>query len=114
MIIRVLENGDLELSLEDSEEPETGARVGYWSVMAELFEPFSTNGSFTHFDASVGNPFVGLSSAPCIAESMDIDENGAATIEGRFWYFGNYMLECDLETLTNSGRVVYTLAIEEA
>ena len=107
MNIQILENGNLQLSL----EPTDGDVIdfGYWETMAALFETYSSNGSYQHFDSSIGNPFVGLTSAPCIAESLDCDDLGNVTINGRCWYFANYMIENDLEILINSGKVVYTL-----
>ena len=83
----------------------------FWVILCDGLEHYSCNGSFTPFDAGAGNPFVGLSDAPCIAESMDYGDNGLCAIEGRFWYFNNYALECPLETLARNGQVVFTLAV---
>lgn len=83
-----------------------------WTIFADLFEPYSCNGSFTPFDASDGNPFVGLTGAPCIAEAMTVEDDGARAIEGRFWFFGDYMIRDELEELARRGRVIFTLARE--
>ena len=40
-----------------------------WRVMADIFEPWSTNGSFAHFDAGRANPLVGLTDAPGVARN---------------------------------------------
>jgi hypothetical protein len=73
----------------------------------DALESHSCNGSYTPFNPSYGNPFVGLTDAPCIAESMHIDDNGDCNILGRFWCFDNYMLECYIETLLDNGSVVF-------
>lgn len=82
----------------------------FWATLASALESYSCNGSYTPFDAGQANPFVGLTDAPCIAESLDIDDDGQAQIIGRFWYFERYMLDCPLEQLRNHGRVIFTLA----
>ncbi len=113
MEITIKDNGDLELSVTGAERAEirealrTGNR---WSVMAELFEPYSCNGSYTPFDAADANPFVGLTSAPCIAETMDVDDNGTQTIQGRFWYYADYQIRDELDDLADTGTTVFTLA----
>lgn len=80
----------------------------YWSIMAEAFESYSCNGSYTHFDAGQANPFVGLTSAPCIAESMSYPDSGDLEIDGRLWYFSEYCLRSDLNELIARGRCEYT------
>jgi len=113
---KVLDNGNLELSLETDDERDSlrdmveYCEYGYWHIMAELFEGYSTNGSFTHFAGGDGNPFVGLTDAPCIAESMSHDDDGKQSIDGRFWFFNNYVLESEVENLLNGEKVIYTLA----
>lgn len=111
--ITVLENGNLSLSIPDAEDrEELRDRLeteSYWYVMAELFEDYSCNGSYTHFDSSAGNPFVGLTSAPCIAEVMDTDDDGKHTIEGNFWYFNDYAFVMETEELAAGREVIYTL-----
>ncbi len=109
-----LANGDLELTLGESDraelafEMETGR--GFWAIMGELFGGYAANGSFTPFDAGDANPFVGLTSAPCIAETMNYDDDGAQSIVGRYWFNADYMIVNELETLRDEGRFVYSLA----
>lgn len=103
-------NAGLELTLEGDENEEIADNDrDYWANMSELFEPTMCNGSFTHFDASTANPFVGLTSAPCVAEGMGYDDEGKASIEGRFWYFADYALRDDLAELIAGKTVVYTM-----
>ena len=110
----VLDNGDLKITASNDARAELAymAATGreYWSIMADAFENESCNGSYTHFDAGDANPFVGLSSAPCVAESMSTENDGKNVIDGRCWYFDQYQIVNDLAELKNKGRVVYTLA----
>jgi hypothetical protein len=111
MKITILPDGDLELSLEPADDRE-GIRAdadkrGDDAVLWDLTEPYWTNGGFQPFDAGDANPFVGLSSAPCIAESMDTHDDGENEIVGRFWYFARYMLDSIIDELLEHGRVVF-------
>lgn len=110
----VLSSGDLEITLWDADDHdelaemvEDGKSDQAWH---EGFEHYSCNGSYTPFDAGEGNPCVGLTSAPCIAESLDVDDDGSKEIVGAFWYFGQYMLVDYVEEILREGRVVFTLA----
>lgn len=112
--IRKTETGDLLLTASNAVRAEIAYETkrgrDYWSIMAELFESYACNGSFTHFDAGAANPFVGLTSAPCVAESMSYRDDGEAEIDGAFWYFDQYAIVDDLDELKNCGRVIYKLA----
>lgn len=77
------------------------------NIWCELLESFSCNGSYAYFNAGNGDPFVGLSSAPCIADALDYTDDGRAKVVGRFWYFARYELENELESLANCGKVVF-------
>lgn len=95
---------------------ETRATLAQWlregtrarcTIYAELFESYSCNGSYAPFDAGDGNPFVGLTSAPCIAEYLSWDDNGNVTIDGNFWYFADYMIADELHLLARYGVVIF-------
>ena len=113
--VKIAENGDLHLFMAEefrqelSDEIEEGAR-GFWGILADLFESYSCNGSYTPFDAGDGDPFVGLTSAPCIAEGMTVEDDGKRVIEGRFWYFERYAIADPLEELVTSGETIFELA----
>lgn len=113
MRVTILPNGDLRLTADNAtrayiaEELRSGNRN---SVLWTLLEHEWANGGFTPFDAGDANPFVGLTSAPCIAESMTTEDDGENVIEGRFWYFANYMLRDELEELRDKGRADFQLA----
>lgn len=113
--IQRTQNGNLRLTMAEefradlAEAIEEGQR-GFWGIMAELFEPYFTNGSYEPFDAGDGNPFVGLTSAPCIAECMDVADDGARNIIGDFWYFERYAIADPLEELATEGETIFELA----
>jgi hypothetical protein len=113
---RVDENGNLRVTCDRSEDQEELVEVfaarGEMAALCEGLEGYSCNGSFAPFDAGDGNPFVGLTSAPCIAESLDWDGDGQAEIVGRFWYHSNYMTESAVQELCAGNTVVFTLGGE--
>lgn len=91
-----------------------GDDTDFNQAMYDLLEPFSTNGGFTLFDAGAGNPFVGLTSAPCIAESMDYLDDGAMEVNGRLWWFESYQVRSYVQELRTKGRVIFDAACELA
>lgn len=114
LILTKLENGDLEITFDESDREgiEEMLDDGHsdLSILLEGTEHYFTNGGFHPFDAGAGNPFVGLTNATCIAQSLDFDDNGNATIEGDYWFDANYMIRNCIEDMLSDGRVVFTLA----
>lgn len=80
------------------------------SILRELTECYWTNGSYAPFDAGDARPFVGLTSAPCIAEDLDYPDEGDPVIRGRLWWFPNYMVRSCVEELMTRGRTTFTFA----
>lgn len=78
------------------------------SILCDLTEGYWANGSFQPFDGGAGNPMVGLTSAPCIAEAMNHD--GQNEIEGRLWWFPDYALRSPIDELKRKGRTVFNAA----
>jgi len=110
-----LPNGDLKLSADnETRKFIKDSTYGYWSIMSALFERYSCNGSFNHFDSGQGNPFIGLTSAPAIAEDMSVEDDGTCSINGRCWAFMDYAIRDDLEELKNKGFVIYQLIGESS
>jgi hypothetical protein len=108
-----LSNGNLRITANNDARAwlkEACAENGYWSVLSDAFEGYSTNGGFTPFDAGDANPFVGLTSAPCIAESMDYPDSGQREVVGRLWCFERYMIDDPLDELKRFGRTTFQLA----
>lgn len=116
IICTELANGDLRLLMDADSRHELAMALegdrGFWSILHDLFEPYFTNGSYEPFDAGEANPFVGLTSAPCIAEAITVLDNGDKVIDGKFWYFDRYMICDPLEELVETGETVFTLASE--
>lgn len=114
---RILESGALLVTADNharefiAEELRNGR--DYWGIWADLFEPYSTNGSYEPFDAGRANPFVGLTSAPCIAESMAVRDDGTREIEGRLWWFPDYCIRDPLDELKARGRTVFASGSDE-
>lgn len=115
MKIIIQENGNLKLQIE-VEDVEFIHDMGYDDtistdddVLCELLQPYSCNGSYAYFDAGNGNPFIGFTDAPCIAEELDYLDSGTIAIIGRFWYYGDYMSKSFINELTENGEVIFTL-----
>ena len=101
----------LELTVDaEAQEALAGITSDHPMEMYDLFEPYSCNGSYTLFDAGNANPFVGLTDAPCIAESMDMDDEGNYSVVGEFYYYNNYMIESYVEELATKGKTFFRLA----
>lgn len=107
----ILENGALRLTADNATRrqiaEDLAADMGWWATWAHLFERYETNGQFTPFDAGDGNPCIGLTSAPAIAESMDIHDDGSREIVGRAWYNASYEMRDELDELKRLGRYTY-------
>lgn len=110
--IRELDSGNLLLTCTDMEwlDEEMEKSGNEIDILWDGTEGYWANGMYWPFDAGHGNPFVGLSSAPCIAESMDVDDDGLCTINGRFWYFPDYMVVNPMQILKEHGEVEFDLA----
>lgn len=115
--IKELPNGDLRITAGNEER----AEIAEWirsdrpsedrdlEILVEMTESYWTNGSWRPFSADDANPFVGLSSAPCIAEDMDMDDEGNWTIVGRFWAFTDYQILSFAEQLRDRGYCEFEL-----
>lgn len=80
------------------------------AALYEALEPYWTNGGFQPFDAGDGRPFVGLTSAPCIAEGMDYPDDSEPVIVGRLWWYPDYMIRSPVDELIRRGRTVFKQA----
>lgn len=112
--VSVLPTGDLRLALTPNaardEIFEQYDDTGEVSTLAWLFEPLASNGSYAFVDSQAGNPFVGLTSAPCIAEQLSYDDDGNAQVEGRLWWFPDYQVRGVIDELLEKGEVVFSAA----
>jgi hypothetical protein len=111
----ILDNGNLKITSDNETRHDIATLDGYTTydtIWCELMEPYSCNGSYTYFNAGDANPFVGLTSAPCIAETMDYADNGDRLIVGRLWAFMDYQITDPLIELRSKGRVIFTFVGE--
>lgn len=115
----ILPNGDLLVTAGNacrSYIAEQQRKGEYWGIFADIFENYSCNGSFQPFEPGDGerynSPFVGLTSAPCIAESLNYEDDGHQTIDGRVWWFPDYMLRDPLDELKRTGRTVFSFGFD--
>ena len=107
--LRVTANNETRREIADA----LRAGRGYWSTLWEAFERYAVNGSYEPFNAGDANPFVGLTSAPCVAEEITVEDDGARVIEGRLWWFPDYCLRDPLDELKTRGVTVFALAEDE-
>lgn len=108
MKIIELANGDLRLALdgtEDSDEMSALLDLTDDQALSVLLEPYFTNGNYYPFSGNEGNPFVGLTGAPCIAKHMSFSNCGKASIQGKLWWYPNYAVQSPVEELVNSKQV---------
>ncbi len=111
--VEVLPNGNLKLMASNAarswiKEEQKSDRSSD-TILRGGMEHLWTNGSYEPFDAGQANPFVGLTCAPCIAEQLDVLDNGDREVVGRLWYLG-YQIVDPMEELKRTGQVVFSLA----
>lgn len=54
----------------------------------------------------------GLTDSPILTDDRTIKDDGTVVVQGRVWWFPNYMVENFADTLIEKGRVAFTLAEE--
>ena len=109
LTFKILDNGNLSVTADLPGEIQEMIDDGkdYWQIMSDLFEETACNGSYTVFDGSVGNPYVGLTDATCVAESLDVDDEGNKTIDGDgFWYWVS-VTELETKLLAKGETIEY-------
>jgi len=109
MLLKIQSDRTLKLALDSADDREDIQEMleehGTNHVMHELMEDWVGNGWGFFFADELGN----LSNAPMIAEDSTIDNDGNIVLCGKVWYWPNYMVECEIETLLKNGEVVFAL-----
>lgn len=107
--IRILPDGDLLLTADNETRSYLNEHRKQKDIilLVEMTEYYWANGQYEPFDAGQANPFVGLTDAPCIAESLDTHDDGKREIVGRCWWYPNYMIESPVDQLRTRGRAVF-------
>ena len=80
----------------------------YAYVEEEVFEDALCNGLSWVYPEEIG----ALTSSPIFADGAS-EDNGQFAPDTRFFWFPSYQVESHIETLMNTGRVVFTEATEE-
>ena len=113
MRLLILPSGHLQLDLEEEDRDLLAERLdtdSEISLLCDLTESYWTNGGFEPFDAAEGNPNVGLTCAPCIAERMIVHEDGRREVDGRLWWFPAYETVAPLQELLKNGTLQFDAA----
>lgn len=76
-------------------------------IIYDWIERYSCNGSYSFFNAGEGNPFIGLSDAPCIADCFDYEDDGTVIIIGEYYYYPDYMITDWIQELINGETVEF-------
>lgn len=101
-----LENGDLKIELTDAE-----MLVDYFlkEKRPSVFDILEDSRHIGNgWSDETDNVLGFLTSAPIIAEDADHNDEGFCTDAESFWYFDNYVVEDEWETLLNEGSVIFT------
>lgn len=112
--VTILKNGNLQISVDEETRQEIEEQAEYRdedTIMMDLMESHAVNGSYAYFSASHGNPAVGLTDAPCIAESLVLNEEGDTyEVNGGLWFFDEYALCLLTDELAEKGHAIFTKA----
>jgi hypothetical protein len=117
MNFAITDNGNLELTCDDSEKADLQEMLDKATHMdhgflADLLEytGWSPNGRLYQ----VQPEWIGaLTDAPILTDACVLDEDNApfaVSVTGTVWWFPNYMVESFAETLIKTGRVLFTKA----
>lgn len=102
--LKELENGNLQLILTDKEELQNVIDRGQDERDA-LYDILERTGLIGNNWSAVFEG--GLTEAPIIGFGLDIDDDGKINGCEKIWYFNNYMIESYLETLKDTGSVIF-------
>lgn len=78
----------------------------YQTIWSELFEDIHCNSTIQIFPENQSSYF-GLTTAPIIAFDVEMDDEGEIVESGNFYWFPNYQIESELETLLSEGTVLF-------
>ena len=84
-------------------------KAGTDSILADLLEDHLANG----WEIVPPEDIAALTSAPILSDSAQRDDQGKLTGIGDCWWFQNYQIESELETMLDKGFVDFDLAPSE-
>jgi hypothetical protein len=104
-----LENGDLRLSLIDSqrenlEDVVNNDKLGDFGKLFKATESYWTNG----WGVTSADQLHQLSEAPVIVEDLSVEDDGSITLYGKAWFQGDYMIKSAVETILEKGYIDFT------
>ncbi len=101
--LKKLPNGDLEITVDDPSDLDSAHDIG------DVLDSgrYIGNG-WDVVDAEATN-CGDLTEAPMIAEDATLEDDDSWTFYGDIWWFPNYQIEDPVETLRQTGRVVFKL-----
>ena len=110
--LRVLDNGDLEITptFHAREETDHFLSLPTKQALSELFEDWLGNGWEFLRPEQIG----ALTDAPILTDEIIYGDLGNVEFLGHVWWFPNYAIENEVETLLRNGKVIFSLAKGEA
>jgi hypothetical protein len=103
--MNILENGDLQLYYESGDDIYLDETPLY--RLSGMFEQNNLIGN--DWDVSTANQLNQLSEADIIMKNVSIDDDGNYEInsDSEVWYYNDYMLNCPVETMVETGSVIF-------
>lgn len=106
-IFEILPNKNLKISLGNESAENVKSYLEdhtSFETLLEFTESYWTNG----WGVTTGDLLGQLTECPIIAEDLTIEDDGSNTLNGKAWYFGNYMVENEIETILENGFIEFT------
>jgi hypothetical protein len=108
--LKTLNNGDLEITptAQAVEEAERFLAMSPMQALEELFEDWLCNGWEFIAPEKIG----ALTDSPILTDEILYNDQGNIEYIGSIWWFPNYQVENEIETLLKESKVVFSLAKE--
>lgn len=103
--IKLNDTGRTEL-LEQRNEESDGWKKGTLCTLQDLLEDWLGNGWSFVAPQDIG----ALTDAPILSPDVEQDDHGNVVKVGKVYWFPNYAVECELNTLLEKGEVFFPLA----
>lgn len=106
--LQTLNNGDLEITptAQAVEEAERFLQLAPNDALYELLEDYLCNGWAFVPPEKIG----ALTDSPILTDEIAYGDSGSIEYIGSVWWFPQYQVENEIETLLKKGKVVFSLA----